>query len=559
MPWDLTVAGVSQKSNIDQSRGVTIRLESNERSSMRFSTRWASNYIPARFAEVVAYAQDGVTPLFGGVVLTRNVEAVGTSSRYAEVTCSNFWVYLDWSTVTVSYTTDKTVAAVLGDIVAQLPASLGITLDATQAAGPTLTAPFSWEDMKASEAVREITRRTGWTGQLSPLKALKMSAPGGTSAPYLLTDGGPNCRMASWRDSARTPANRVVIHCGPSGTAATTTQQWIANGVATSWVTDIPAADPAPSLLTVDNGVTRYQATIGTGAQFTWDRDTHKIAVGTAPVPAAGTILTLGPTVAFPGASGFTGQYPFTIIAASGATPVITEVRSYPEITEYARGVETAAGVLAELDQQPRELSVMSLEHGWRPGQALTVNLSILALIATFTVGPVDIALTTDEWWKYQFTALESTIHQGSALDFWRERFGGSSGVAVITGSGGSSSPSTVLSSPAFLGGSRSTAITPNPAAWKPVPDYVTFTAPASFSGRIRVELKARNAAVSATARLYNITTAAAVATTSAVTATAFTEVTAVGAITAGHAYRLEVLTSGAGEGVFAIGNLEAA
>jgi hypothetical protein len=109
-----------------------------------------------------------------------------------------------------------------------------------------------------------------------------------------------------------------------------------------------------------------------------------------------------------------------------------------------------------------------------------------------------------------------------------------------------------VISSPVSLGGSRNTAVAKSPAIWTPVPEYQKFTARATFQGLVRADLRARSAGVSATCRLYNITDASVVAVSNTVTSQTDTAITPflVG-ITVGKTYRLEVLSSANGEGVF--------
>jgi hypothetical protein len=87
----------------------------------------------------------------------------------------------------------------------------------------------------------------------------------------------------------------------------------------------------------------------------------------------------------------------------------------------------------------------------------------------------------------------------------------------------------------------------------------VPFTATTSFGGRVRAQIFTRNAGVTVTARLFNVTDAVAVATSSGVTSQTATEVTFLVSITEGKTYRLEVLSSSSGEGVFGIGVLESA
>ena len=70
----VTVGGVDHLADLDQPSPVTITLLQNGRSRMRAAL--SAGYTPARFEEVVAYAQDGVTPIYGGVILQRAIEGL---------------------------------------------------------------------------------------------------------------------------------------------------------------------------------------------------------------------------------------------------------------------------------------------------------------------------------------------------------------------------------------------------------------------------------------------------------------------------------------------------
>jgi hypothetical protein len=151
--------------------------------------------------------------------------------------------------------------------------------------------------------------------------------------------------------------------------------------------------------------------------------------------------------------------------------------------------------------------------------------------------------------------AVGGTTLPVSWKEFYQRSSGGSPSATVITGN----TTATVLSSPAFLGGSRNTGSAPNPAAWTPVVDYVLYTAPSSFGARVRAQTWARNGSISSQVRLYDVTAAAVVAAGGVVTSTTPTDTTFLVGLTLAHVYRLELLSGTNGETVFAIGSLESA
>ena len=551
------VGAFDKTSSIESTRTTQITKTLNERARFQCSAR--PGYVPARFASGIAYAQNGTTPIFGGVVTGRSTADFGVAEAnpfYTDLEWGDFFTYFDWAYVSLTYASPVTLETVMNDIVAALPVSYGITVDAAQVTGPTL-APFTWDRKRASDGARELSDRTNYVGIISPLKAWKMFIPGTDAAPYALTDGTPHCRSFHWRDSDRVPANSVTGIFGPNGEWEST-QYWIADGVATSWVTALPARLAPAQLVEVNDGVTPYLATIGAvgsgGVGFEWDEATHTLSLGTNPLPAAGVRLSLGPTAAFPSNTGYLAQGPFVITEASGATPVIEYQYPDESILMYGQGLEDVQGKLAQLDQQPREIDVLSLDAGWEPGQALTVALTE-RLTATFIITSVTITLMTDLFWVYQFTATESATYQGSYLDQWRALTGGSSsGVTSVSGGGGSTTV-TVLPSPVYMGGASTISVT-NPTTKKLIPNAVPYHASATFTGRLRVRIRARDAAVGMKATISDGTIDT---STSVVTNQAFTDVDAVVTITLGEVYRVYLQNTAPGDGFIEYATLEAA
>lgn len=555
-----TIGGVDKTTSIASERGVTIEKLLNERATSSFTCK--PGYLPARFAEVVWYDVNGTTPIFGGVILKRTIDPFkksgGSEPYFTKVDCGDYFTYFDWAYVSLSYAVDVTLEDVLDDLVAALPATYGITVDAGQVTGPTLAA-FTWDRKRASDAVRELSDRTGYVAQVSPLKALKMFVPGTDAAPFALTDAAPHCLTFGWADSDRIPANHVTVIAGPSGTALAT-QRWVSDGIATSWTTDIAAAEPAPPLVQINDGVTPFLATVGAGGMFEWDTPTHTLSVGTYGIPAAGVTIVLGPSLAAGDpfeTNGFTAIYPFAVTATTGATPVIQFQQAYPDVVEFAQAQEIAAGLLAQLDQQPREADIDSLNVGWAPGQALTVALTA-RMTASFVLTGLTITLQVQQpapVWVYSFPATESDTYQGSYLDQWRALTGGSSGIATVSGSGGGSTTLTVLPSPVYMGGASTISVT-NPTTKKLIPNAVPFHAVSTFTGRLRARIRARDAAVGIKATISDGTLDT---STSVVTSQTFTDVDVVVTITSGQVYRVYLQNTATGDGFIEYATLEAA
>ncbi len=545
MAWKATIGGVDKTASLVLQKTISITRQLNERAQADFTTK--AGYVPSRFAEAVLYDVDGVTALFGGVITKRSADPFqqfgGTEPYFTVGRCGDYFTYFDWCCVTLDYSSPVALETVIDALIAALPVSYGITKDAGQVTGPTLAA-FSWVRKRVSDAVRELSDRSGYVATLSPTKVFKMFVPGTDAAPYALTDATPHCLTFSWQDTDQVPANAVTVFCGPSSGAylyeGTRTQA----GGATSWQFDLLGSTD-PWAITVA-GVPKTVTPIGGGGQYEWDHDTYTLHTGTDGTPANGSVIVVTYWV----------DYPFPVRATSGATPVIEVQREYPGVLTFAQGAEVAAGLLAQLNQQPREIVVTSLQSGWAPGQALTVALTA-RMTATFIITSVTATLQvlkTSQRWVYQFTATESSTYQGSYLDQWRILTGGSVGGA----SGGGSVVITTVTtapSPVYMGGSYTQSVT-DPSAKTLIQGAVPFVATADFTGRLRVNLKARDAGVGVKAVISDGTTDV---STSIVTSQTFTDTSVIVAITAGQTYRVYIQNNATGDGYVGYAQLEAA
>lgn len=520
--WDLTIAAASQKTKVDLRAKCQIVMVPNERSTMKLRIAWDQNYAPARFAESYAYAQDGITAIFGGVVLHRKRVAFGPTSFLCDLTFTDWWFYLDESYVELAFVSPVTLAAALNEIVSQIHASLGITVDVAQDTGPTL-APYTFSGT-ATAAIKDAAKRAqNRVSRMSPLKAVRVFAPGsGGAAPFAITDAAPHCTAITLRDSPRTPSNRVRVTCGPTGTGDTTiAHSWTADGVATTFALEdlnVPASSVWPGVVLVGAEYKPlWPAGEGGANDIEWD---YATAGGTLTFKGTSAgLVTVGVVITLT----YYPRYPFVVTRATGATPVLTKARADTSILEYARGVETAEAFLTEVSQDPDEIDVVSKDVGWLPGQALTVAVTYPLIAGTFGIGTVKITMTTDESWEYQFDAAETDEFQGSTLDLLRERIAAvaaGGGTTLSTGGGvGGSSGTSLYALNAYLGGSGNSPTTLSDSAWKTISGAAPLPPqPADFSGLVQVEVWTRNPTIALQLRLWNVTDATVTGTSSVAT-----------------------------------------
>jgi hypothetical protein len=198
-------------------------------------------YVPARGTDVLIYERDGVTPIFGGLVLTRGLGgmAAGSRANKADIDCVDYSIYFDDADpVTLVSTVTQNLEDVIAAIVLQSLAIYGITY-AGAATGITVP-PIEWTAITVTDAFKRITDATGIVFRVLPLKELDIFRPLDDPAPVTITDANINAFDLSWRDPSNLPRNTVDLLCGPTGNGVTT-QEWTADGVETSWEVDIQA------------------------------------------------------------------------------------------------------------------------------------------------------------------------------------------------------------------------------------------------------------------------------------------------------------------------------
>jgi hypothetical protein len=552
--WKLTINGVDKTSLVVLASGVMIDWPLNGRASARFTC--APGLLPAPLDEVVIYAQDGVTPIFGGVVLPtgRSVSGRtrGNHGLVTQVQCGDYATYADWcyTAEDAGSPTPITMKAILQGVVTDYLSRYGITLDPAQVTGPTINA-FERSTIRLSDILRELAEYTGYVWRISPTKVLSMFQSGSTSAPYTLTDAAPHSLDVSWADNSQTeaPANTVIVLYGPPGTV-TSDEAFAGNGVTTSWVTAIADVVPTDRVTITPSGGAEVEYTISGGA-FTWSQATHTLTRGTAPIPATGETLRLYYQVTFPQ----------RVSATTGATPIIEAVHTKTDVLTPAEALVFANALLAKTSQPALDLSILTLDHGFWPGQALTVDLTARGLDVAAVITAVSARLVTDVRWEYTVQATGASVvpdsaFRGSYLDQWRTLLGTSGGRAPSAVSGSVVTP-VVMSSPFPLATSRNMSVpcgtTPTPAQ-----DFITYEATVTFGAVVRVECKARQAGVGVTPSLWDVTAGSAAATGSKVTSQAWVSQDIAVTLTAGHQYYLRVVTDDAAGSAYAVGKLVA-
>jgi hypothetical protein len=562
----ITIGGVTR--DVARTVPVSCDLPLNERARLTFS---CYGTLPSRFAEVIFYDQDETTALFGGIITRRDVKGIvgGDPNPIIGIECGDFLTYANFCYVTKSYTVDTALEDIIDDLVTDHLSDYGISYTPVTT-GVTLSA-FEWTDRVVSDALRELSDRSGLVFRISPTKELTAFVPGTDSAPQSITSAAPHCKDLTWADPDDMASNSIVLLCGEG--QRYTTQSFTATGTdngITNYVTDYPAADNFadvngwPNLVYFDGVLANVVAweplnpltQDGGLFEWAWDAANHRMRhddTTYGPV-TAGVVISFGYTI----------QYPFRVTVDSGASPVIQELIEAPEVFTLGQATELATAKLTQRNQEPKEASILTRDVGFLPGQALTIDLDTTRIVdGSFIITRVAVNASGEGDWNYLLSAVDSSVYLGSYLDKWRALTGGGSfgGGSISSGGsgGGSGAPATGLtSSPVFLGGSIEASLALATAAWTPVYNVVPFIATNTFTGLVRAQVRARNASVSAQVRLYNVTDSTSEGASNTVTSQTLTKITPfLVSIVTGKEYRLEILSGTNNEGVYGNGTLE--
>jgi hypothetical protein len=447
---------------------------------------------------------------------------------------------------------------VLSDLVVYFLSAYGITLDAAQEDGPTgAHEGLQWRNKFASDVIRDLTSLSqlasgiGWVARISPTKALRMVNPtlATPTAPYAITDANERSHSIKWSKTAGEYGNRVYLKCGKDQTAEVTDTITItATHLAQLYVDVFAPSTPTGGVTAKVNGVARTIGGAGSALTWTWNGGFD----GRGRVsPGTGGLL-LGDVLAVT----FTAQYPFYVDGYAGGTPVVTRYYEYPDITDPIAANAMLTGILTKTSVIPQEIEFETLTHGFAPGQIMQIVLTDLALNTNGFITEVE-SKAQEGTWIYTVKVNTAAVNR-TPLDTFRG-FTASGGGSHSTFTGGVNT-SVVLTGAMQvpLGGSTSQSQAPASGSWMDVVNPTLFYAKVDIVGAIvRVSIRARNAGVTVTARLYDATAGAAVATGADVTTTAETFQTLTASLLAGHRYVLQVKNNASGEGIFCYGTLE--
>lgn len=170
----------------------------------------------------VVWSQNGA-PVFGGYI--RDVTALGkmlknNNSIFWNINCGDYSSLLEDRLVTETFPAGQTLKQWLTTLVTNWLTVKGISLDATQANGPTMTEAMQVDRMRADQVLAQFILRSEWlTKGLSATKTLKLFQSGSETAPFNVTSSnrvaiGDIDVQRLWNGQKY---NRVIIKFGVAG------------------------------------------------------------------------------------------------------------------------------------------------------------------------------------------------------------------------------------------------------------------------------------------------------------------------------------------------------
>ena len=415
--WRLLVDDVRQTAHVV---ACSMHWTLNERAR---ATVTFNDFLPERLAQIDIYARDGITKLFGGVILSRHVRGWTQAQPDLEVTCEcvDYLAYADWVTVSAAYAA-STLKAVLTALVTDYLSAYGITLDDDQVDGPAIAA-VSWNGKRVSDALRELSDQTGYFLTISPDKALLMAPPGGVDAPYDWTEIVPtHVQEVEWRDLETVPANKIVLTCGPNGFATIADEHHWGDGSTRIFPLNSPYDAIVGALRTGSDsgGLDPGGFPVGIYGHddmpWTFDAEINSLRQrADQSVLAADQYIMLW----------YQASFPFTVEATTGETPVIEYHEARPELVSIPAAQQIADALLAKMSGDPLTMHGRFDEDGYKVGQLLTVALADMRQIAgPFTIRTISVDLVLKDYWQYTLEATEGEIAVASYLEGWRKIMG---------------------------------------------------------------------------------------------------------------------------------------
>jgi len=375
----------------------------------------------------------GAVTIFGGTIDQPAEAGFGGASSTAAITLRvsavDFNEIADRREVVIDIAAGNTKAALTA--LAPFYTPFGVTLDATQANGPSLPA-LSYHGERLREVLDQISALTShaWSWQINYTKVLSATAIASTAAPFNLTDGNVASHVEGditvEQPTAANYANYITVLAGTGQQEVT--DAFTGNGVTTTFALTYTLAANRGY---VTNGGVNEPIGVTTPPYWTYDPVTNSITRSSAPANLSAISII------------YTGQFPYTAIADGGASSANRRDRTYT-----AEGVFNAVVAEALADaylvrdmRRPRTVRYVSPDVGLHPGQAQAITNTKRSLTGDWVLTEVEIRNTSGNVAKRFVTVVEGSVlpaSVGEVVMSWggQSSAAASASVTIVTSGG---------------------------------------------------------------------------------------------------------------------------
>jgi hypothetical protein len=378
----LTIGGTSRIANL-QKRSLQIVRAFGRRSVFNatfFSTDGSWN--PSLNQELI-WTVDG-TASFGGYI--REITELGhmttdTNDVFFQVSAGDYGSLLEDIYLTTTFPAGDTLEDWLDQYVSLLTGK-GITVDAGQATGPTMTEALQVDRVRADVVLQQFLLRSGWlTKGVSPSKTLELFASGTEVAPFNITSSNDKAIgdiqvSPLWNGQKY---NRVIIKFGPPGVTEYFYQDVITvSGTPTSVTLSYTPVGWVPVVAGASFGYAYLDSSVN--GRDTVAVDPSPFSQGYEYFPATNTIkkwngaaFTNGEVLTIP----YDFRYPIELIAETGAaaTNPIELLIVDPNIRTSAEAQIKGDAILAIVSTDTARVRYFTHDDGLEVGQTQNVNV----------------------------------------------------------------------------------------------------------------------------------------------------------------------------------------
>lgn len=384
--------------------------------------------------DTIVISQSG-TDLYSGVITDVNESGLTDldTGLKITITAQDHARVFNQVLYTQTYPTGTTLKAVLQDLVAGPFAPYSITLDVSQATGPTLDT-MAFDNATGTAILNALQNISRYPWRLSPAKVLRMVLPGSEASGITLSDSSTDViDSVTWRHGRSADyCNDVLVVAGGT-TRADKTYTHPAVPPATTQVNFVFPYPVAATYgyITVDGVFTPIGITGVDAMAWTWDAAGNQIVA--SPAAIAGTVVEQMASVQFPieATASDAGE-----IAAHGT---YTKRFDAPTVFDINEAAQLAASYLRLGIETPRELTVRHRAGGAFIGQTVALSFAVRNVSGAWQITAVDAEDDVDAEVLYTFTCLEGAAEtQPTWLDQARSVEGGAGASAsggTITGS----------------------------------------------------------------------------------------------------------------------------